>query len=114
MVLQAYINGPPPTTPHLAHNHANPDTLVVSVVIALISSVAVIISSLISRRGATEAARITAGDQVRFDAVFIQALADLEVAVQQHDAAIEVARIQAAAASRSPAWASHGRLRGSN
>lgn len=89
-------------------------SLVVSVVIALISSVAVIISSLISRRGATEAARIAAGDEFRFDAVFIQALADLEVAVQQHDAAIEVARIQAAASVEGARLGALGRLRGSN
>jgi len=87
-------------------------SLVVSVV-TLISSVAVVISSLISRRGATEAARIAAGDKFRFDAVFIQALADLEVAVQQHDAAIEVARIQAAASVEGARLGALGRLRGS-
>jgi len=77
--------------------------------IALISSVAVVLSSLISRRGANEAARIAAGDQVRFDAAFIQALAELEVAVQDHDAAIEVARIQAAASIEVARLSAHGR-----
>lgn len=71
--------------------------LVMSIAVAVISAVAVIVSSLVSRRGATEAARIAAGDEVRFDAALIQALAELEVARRHHDAAIKVARIQAAA-----------------
>lgn len=48
-------------------------------------------------RAITTAAKIAAGDTIRFDAAIIAALAQLEAAQLQHDTAIEVARIHAAA-----------------
>ncbi len=70
-----------------------------TLVIALISCLGVIVASVLNHRAVTKAARITAADPVRFDAALIQALTDMEVARLQHDTAIEVARIQAAATS---------------
>jgi hypothetical protein len=68
-----------------------------TLVISLLSCIGVIVASLLNHRAVTTAARIAAGDTIRFDSALIAAMAQLEAAQLQHDAAIEVARIQAAA-----------------
>lgn len=68
-----------------------------TLVIALVSCIGVVAASILNYRAVTTAAKIAAGDTIRFDAALIAALAQLEAAQLQHDTAIEVARIQAAA-----------------
>lgn len=68
-----------------------------TLMIALLSCVGVVVASILNRRAVTTAAKIAAGDTIRFDAALIAALAQLEAAQLQHDTAIEVARLHAAA-----------------
>ena len=80
-----------------------------AIVIALLSCLGVIVASLLNHRAITTAARITAGDTIRFDAALIAALAELEVARVQHDTAVRVAHIQATATIEAARLA-HGHL----
>ncbi len=68
-----------------------------TLVIALLSCIGVVIASILNHRAITTAAKIAAGDTIRFDAALIAALAQLDAAQLQHDTAVGVARIQAAA-----------------
>jgi len=80
-----------------AHLEVTMLSLLVALLVAVTSAAAVITASIIARRGAAEAARIQAADPVRLAAAVAQFVADLEATQQQHDAAIEVASIQAGA-----------------
>jgi len=81
-----------------------------TLVIALLSCIGVIVASILNHRAVTTAAKITAGDTVRFDAALIAALAQLEAAQLQHNTAIEVARIQATATIEAARLAHGGHL----